>query len=359
MHFDPTMIVVCLTIVFAVAFSMANGWNDAANAIATVVATRSMRPRRAVAMGVAMNLVGAFISAKVANTIGGEIVSPEYRVPALAFLAAVMVAPIWALICTLRGLPISTSHALFGGLIGAVLVSSGWRALQAGQGFYKILFGVFISPVMGFVMGYAVMIILSWIFRSLRPSTATRLFNRLHVLSAASMALAHGAGDAQPPMGIMAGALVAGGYLSLASDGSLPMHFGIKLACAGAMALGTAIGGWAVMKTLGSGLSKLRSHQGFSASAAASITILANILGAGIPISTTHAITGSIAGAGATRGLKTVRWGVGKKIVYAWVLTFPICILGGALVFAILDYAGLNVKTAPQRAPIVADADCD
>jgi PiT family inorganic phosphate transporter len=342
MHWDATTLVIGLTVLFALCFSVANGWNDAANAIATVVATRTLRPWTAVGMGAAFNLAGAFISSKVANTVGGEIVAPGVSLSATAFLAAVMVAPAWAAVCTLRGLPISCSHSLLGGLIGAVLASVGWEALRAGQGFYKIAFGVFVSPVMGFALGYAVMLGSSWLFRKARPATATGLFNKLHVLSAGAMALAHGAGDAQPPMGIIAGALVAGGLLTRQADGGLPLHWGIKLSCATAMALGTALGGWAVMKTLGSGLSKLKAHQGFSASAAASTTILANILGAGIPISTTHSITGAIAGAGATGGLRSVKWGVGRKIVFAWVFTFPACIAGGALIFLLLRACGLK-----------------
>lgn len=342
MHTDSSLIVFGLTVLFALAFALTNGWNDAANAIATVVTTRSMRPWKAVAMGAVMNLIGAFLSGKVAQTVGADIVAPGYVVPALAFLAAVIVAPLWALFCTLRGLPISCSHSLFGGLIGAVMASSGWKALQGGHGIYKIVFGVFMSPVMGFFLGYLVMVALSWAFRSMRPFAATRLFRRLHVFSAASMAMAHGAGDAQLPMGIIAGALVSAGIMSKGPDGSLPLHWGIKVACAGTMAIGTIMGGRAVMKTLGSGLSRLKAHQGFAASMAASITILANILGAGIPISTTHSMTGAIAGVGATSGLRAVRWGVGKKILYAWLMTFPVCIVAGVLVFLALSLLGLE-----------------
>ena len=353
MYVDPSIIVIILTILFALAYCMANGWNDAANAIATVVSTRSMRPWTAVAMGAVMNLTGAFLSAKVANTIGGEMVAPGFKVPALAFLSAVMVAPLWTGVCTLRGLPVSASHALFGGLIGAVLASSGWRAMQGAYGLYKIFFGIIVSPLMGFFLGYLLMVGLSWICRSMRPATASGLFRRLHVLSAASMALAHGAGDAQPPMGIIAGALVAGGVLGLDAEGRLPVHWGIRLGCALVMAAGTALGGRAVMKTLGSGLSKLKAHHGFASSLAASVTILANILGAGIPISTTHALTGSIVGVGATSGLRSVKWGVGKKIVYAWILTFPVCLFIGALLFVLLDAIGLggSVKTVLPVAP--------
>ncbi|HOX07427.1 MAG TPA: inorganic phosphate transporter [Planctomycetota bacterium] len=351
MHWDLCL-VVGLTILFAVFFAVANGWNDAANAIATVVSTRTMAPWAAVAMGAVMNLVGAFISGKVANTVGGEIVDHRtVTLPATVFLAAVMVAPLWAVVCTLRGLPISCSHSLLGGLIGAVGVSAGWSALQGGQGLYKILFGVLISPVMGFVLGYLMMLALSWIFRRLRPTTATSFFGKLHILSAGSMALAHGAGDAQPPMGIIAGALVAGGFLTRVSDDALPMPWWIKLTCALAMAVGTALGGRAVIKTLGSGLSKLKHHQGFSASAGAATTILVNIMAKGIPVSTTHSITGAIAGAGATSGLRSVKWGVGRKIVTAWVLTFPACILGGAVLYWLLRLIFPGLEPAPPAAP--------
>lgn len=339
MHWDPLYLVLGLTILFALVFSMTNGWNDAANAIATVVSTRGMKPWQAIAMGATMNLVGAFVSGKVANTVGADITNTQLT--PTTYLAAVMVAPLWAALCTLRGLPISCGHSLFGGLIGAVLASAGWEALKGGVGFYKIVFGVFISPVMGFVLGYGFMLGLSWLFRRARPKTATAIFNKLHVLSAGAMALAHGAGDAQPPMGIIAGALVAGKFLEKHGDGTLPLVWWIKLSCALAMTLGTALGGWAVMKTLGSGLSKLTPHQGFAASGAASITILANILGAGIPTSTTHSITGAIAGSGATSGLRSVKWGVGGKILSAWVFTFPACIAGGAILYKLLRLVGL------------------
>jgi PiT family inorganic phosphate transporter len=350
MHWDLHL-VVGLTILFAVFFAVANGWNDAANAIATVVATRTMPPWAAVAMGAAMNLVGAFISGKVANTVGGEIVDHEaVKLSATVFLAAVMVAPLWAVVCTLRGLPISCSHALLGGLIGAVAVSAGWGALKGGAGLYKILFGVMVSPVMGFLLGYLVMLVLSWTFRRLRPTTATSFFGKLHILSAGAMALAHGAGDAQPPMGVIAGALVAGGFLAQAPGEALPLPWWIKLTCATAMALGTALGGRAVIKTLGSGLSKLTAHQGFSASAAAATTILVNIMAKGIPVSTTHSITGAIAGSGATSGLRSVKWGVGRKIVTAWVLTFPACILGGAILYWLLRMIFPGLEVPPPAA---------
>ena len=333
MHWDSATLVIGLIVLFSLAFSMSNGWNDAANAIATMVSTRALPPWAAVALGAVLNLVGAFMSSKVANTIGGEIADPQH-LTALTFLAAVIVAPVWVGICTLRGLPISCSHSLMGGLIGAVLASAGTAALR-GAGMYKILFGIIISPLMGFALGYLLMLGISWAFRRMRPTLATALFDKLHVVSGGAMALAHGAGDAQTPMGLIAGALVAGGFvpMTIAADGSqaLTIPAWVRVACALTMALGTAMGGWAVMKTLGSGISKLRAHQGFAASAGAATTILVNILARGIPVSTTHSMTGAITGVGATQGVRAVKWGVGRKIVFAWVFTFPACIVGGWL----------------------------
>lgn len=337
---DASGIALILTVVFSLAFSIANGRSDSANAIATVISTRALAPWKAIIFGTVLNFVGAFLSSKVANTVGHEVANPEYLSQAV-FLAAVIVAPVWVLICTWRGLPISSSHSLLGGLIGAVLASSGMEALKA-DGVRKIAIGIVIAPIMGFVLGYFLILAVAWLFRRLSPSVASKAFGRLQILSAGAMALAHGTGDAQKPMGLIAGALVCGGVEQLNSDGTLHIPLWVRLACALGMAMGTALGGWAVMRTLGSRLANLKTYQGFAAETGASITILVNTLWKGIPMSTTHSITGSIMGVGAARGVRAVRWGVGRKIVFAWIFTLPVCIAAGVGTYYLLRLIGIK-----------------
>jgi PiT family inorganic phosphate transporter len=338
------VVVIVLIVVFALAFSLSNGWNDSANAIATVVSTRVLSPWQAIVFGSILNLVGALFSDQVANTIGKDIADPKLLSPA-TFLAAVVVAPIWVTWCTLRGLPISCSHSLMGGLVGAVVASVGFGGLK-GAGITKILIGVFTSPILGFILGYLIILAVAWTFRRVRPATASAVFGKLQLVSAAAMAFAHGTGDAQKAMGLISGALVSGGFLSMVvrPDGKemLPIPLWVRLACAATMAVGTALGGWAVMRTLGQRLAHLKPHQGFAAETAASFTILINTLWRGIPISTTHSITGAIMGVGAAHGIRTVKWGVGKKIIFAWVFTFPVCIVGGVVICWLLRAVGLG-----------------
>jgi PiT family inorganic phosphate transporter len=328
-----------LIVVFALFFDMANGWNDAANAIATVVATRVLKPWHALAFGASLNFVGALFSSEVARTVGQDIASPE-ALSSTTFLAAVIAAPLWIGWCTWRGLPISASHSLMGALVGAVIASAGVGSLE-GAGIRKIVFGIFTSPIIGFVLGFLILVTVAWTFRRVRPRTADRVFGKLQLISAGAMAFAHGTGDAQKAMGIITGAMVSAGVLALPADGRMDIPLWVRLASASFMALGTAMGGWGVMKTLGSRLATLRPYQGFAAETAAATTILANTL-TGVPVSTTHSITGAIMGVGATRGMRRVKWAVGKKIVFAWVFTFPVCIGSGALVLWLLHALGVR-----------------
>jgi inorganic phosphate transporter, PiT family len=316
---DQAHVVIVCTVVLAVVFDLTNGWNDASNAIATVVSTRVLSPWSAVVMGAVLNFVGAFFSSAVAKTVGTEVASKDFLTPA-TYLAAVVIAPIWITMCTFRGLPISCSHSLMGGLIGSVIASAGADALH-GAGIKKIVFGVFVAPIGGFLGGMLILALMAWIFRRVRAAKATRIFGKLQIVSAGWMAFAHGTGDAQKAMGIITGALIAAGW----QEGGAKFHVQpwVRIACATAMGIGSAVGGWAVMRTLGSRLAHLRPHQGFAAEIGAATTILINTL-SGVPMSTTHSITGSIMGVGAANGVRTVRWGVGKKILYAWVLTFPV-----------------------------------
>lgn len=330
-------IVVVLVIVFALVFDLTNGWNDASNAIATIVGTRVMAPWTAILFGAALNFAGAMFSSEVAKTVGKDIADPALLSPAV-FLAAVVVAPIWITWCTLRGLPISCSHSLMGGLVGSVIAAEGTAALHS-HGVQRIVFGVFTSPVIGFVLGLLVVLLVTWTCRRMSARWATALFGKLQLVSAGAMAFSHGTGDAQKAMGIITGALISAGIVRDAPDG-MPIPLWVRLSCAAAMGIGSAVGGWAVMKTLGSGLAHLKPYQGFAAETGAATTILANTLG-GVPISTTHSITGAIMGVGAAHNLKAVRWGVGKKILMAWVFTFPVCIVGGAALYWLFHAVGL------------------
>lgn len=341
---DPVWMAM-LVVVFALLFDLSNGWNDSANAIATVVSTRVLRPGQAVALGAVMNFLGALVSSEVAKTVGKDIADPTLLVPA-TFLAAVVISPAWIALCTMKGLPISCSHSLMGGLIGAVLATTGPSGLKS-SGIKKIVFGVFTSPFLGFAMGLVILIVLLWLvalamraFPRIRPAGLSRTFGVLQLFSAGAMAFSHGTGDAQKAMGIITGMLISGGLIANPADGELHIPLWVRLACAGAMALGTAWGGWKVIRTLGMRLAHLRPIHGFAAEAAASATILMNTL-TGVPISTTHTITGAIMGVGAAKGARAVRWGVGGKIVFAWLVTFPICIGGGFLLFELFSFLGL------------------
>ncbi len=330
---DPELLAFFI-IVFALLFDISNGWNDAANAIATSVSTRVMRPATALAFSALLNFVGALFSSEVAKTVGKDI-ADSGLLSGTTFLAAVVVAPIWVTLCTVWGLPISCSHSLMGGLIGSVLATAGATALK-GPGIQKILFGVFVSPVAGFLAGFAIVRAMRFLSRTWSPATVNRVYSKVQILTAGLMSFSHGTGDAQKAMGIITGALVTMGTLQIGQKGEMPIPLWVRLSCAAAMGLGTAIGGWRVIRTLGSRIIHLKPYQGAAAELGGAATILANTL-SGIPISTTHSITGSVLGVGAAHRVKAVRWGIGQKIIYAWFFTFPACIGGGALCYWILD----------------------
>lgn len=333
-------ITLILTVIFALVFNLANGWNDAANAIATVVSTRVLSFGKAVLLGSVLNFVGALFCSEVARTVGHDIADPRL-LSGITFLAAVIAAPLWITWCTTRGLPTSCSHALLGALIGSVLVTSGGFSAFKSTGIQKIFFGVIFSPIAGFVLSYIIVKLVIFLSHYMRPQIATVTFGRLQLLSASAMAFAHGTGDAQKAMGIISGALVAAGITHPISNADFIIPFWVRILCALTMALGTCLGGKQVIRTIGSQLAHLRTYQGFSAETAAATTILINTLG-GVPISTTHSITGAVMGVGAARGVKMVRWGVGRKIVFAWIVTFPVCIIGGALIHQLFRLSGLR-----------------
>ena len=329
-----TLILICA---FAMLFNMANGWNDAANAIATVVGTRVLTPMKAVLYGAALNFIGALCSSEVAKTVGTDIVDKDTltsSIGPLIFMAAVAAAPVWITICTWRGLPISCSHSLLGALVGAAIGAGGSGAVR-GAGISKIVKGIITSPLIGFAAGAAIVLLIAWTCRRGRPSLLNKIFGKLQILSAGAMAFAHGTGDAQKAMGIIVGAMVATNELK-----TFEVPLWVRLSCAATMGLGTIVGGWSVMHTLGSKITALRPWQGFAAESAGAATILVNTL-TGVPVSTTHSITGAILGVGAAQNMRSVRWGIGKKIVFAWVFTFPACMAGGAAFFWLFKLLGM------------------
>lgn len=309
-------------------FNYTNGFHDAANAIATSVSTRALTPRIALVMAAFFNLLGAFIGTKVASTVGSGIIDPPSGTVGLIIVGSALIgATSWNLLTWWRGLPSSSSHALFGGMVGASL-AAGTTVLWSGV-WHKIVIPMVISPLMGLLLGYLLMAVILWLFRRQHPGRTTRGFRYSQTLSAAAMALGHGLQDAGKTMGIIVLALTVGGY----QDGSsIPLW--VKVSTALVISAGTYAGGWRIMRTLGRKIIHLDPPQGFAAEASgASILYIAG-LGFGAPISTTHTITSTIMGVGATKRLSAVRWGVAKNIVSGWVLTFP-----GAGMVAALAYA--------------------
>jgi PiT family inorganic phosphate transporter len=298
---------IILVIGITLLFEISNGWNDSANAIATVVSTRVLTPLQAVLLAAFMNVAGAFFSTAVAKTIGKGIVNPSDGF-------------VWNGAMTFFGLPVSASHALIGGIIGAGVAHMGGYDQLNMAGLTKIFVALFTSPVIGIFFGYLFMKVLIRFFCNISPGTLNKHFGRLQIISASFMAFSHGSNDAQKGMGVITLALVSGGYLS-----SLDVPLWVILMCALAMGLGTALGGWRVIKTLGHQMLKLQPVHGFAAETSATAIIL-GASSLGLPVSTTHVITTCIMGVGATKRLSAVRWGVARKIVLAWIFTLPMCI---------------------------------
>ncbi|HTF87488.1 MAG TPA: inorganic phosphate transporter [Planctomycetota bacterium] len=331
---EPTFLII-VVIVAAVLFDYMNGWNDSANAIATVVSTRVLSPGRAVMLAAVLNLAGALVSVKVAATLTTGIVDPAL-ISQTAILACMVAAASWVWFCTAAGLPISGSHSLIGALVGSALAKNGSMAVLHMAGIKKVLLALLISPLAGFAISFVLMGALLWIFRKWSNTRVQRTFGKLQLASVSLMAWEHGKNDAQKVMGVITLALIAGGFQS-----GTEVQLWVKLVCATAMALGTAAGGWKVIRTLGSSLIKIQPVHGFAAETGASIT-LAIAAHIGAPVSTTHTITGAIMGVGATRRLSAVRWGLGGKIMMAWVFTLPTCAALGALVYWLLKLFGLD-----------------
>jgi PiT family inorganic phosphate transporter len=315
-------------IVVALGFDYTNGFHDAANAIATSVSTRALSPRAALALAAVFNLFGSLVSTKVANTVGGIISAPDTAEGLTVVFAAVVGATIWNLITWYFGLPSSSSHALIGGLCGAAIASSGhvkWNAVVQ-----KVVIPMVLSPVVGFVLAFVVMIAVLWLMRGVNPRDANVGFRMGQWASSAAMAFGHGLQDAQKTMGVIALALVVTHHLTV-----FMVPLWVKIACALAISAGTASGGWRIMRTLGRRVFKLDNSSAFVAQSVASAVLLTTAYVYAAPISTTHVITSSVMGVGATRKLSAVRWGVAGNILLAWVLTLPAAGLMAAGVFAV------------------------
>jgi len=325
--FSLLVIVIALTLLF----EFSNGWHDAANSIATVVSTRVLTPLRAVAWAAFWNFIAAFVfGTAVASTIGKGMIHIE-MVTQQVLLAGLLGAISWNLITLTLGLPTSSSHALIGGYGGAAVAHAGYKALIV-SGWIKPVIFIFLSPVVGMLLAIILTTIASWIVHRQRPRKVDRVFRSLQLLSAALFSLGHGTNDSQKGMGIITTALVAGGLLK-----SFAVPYWVIICCHLAMGGGTMAGGWRIIKTMGQRITKLTPFGGFAAETAGGLTLVMNAV-FGIPVSTTHTITGAIVGVGASRRLTAVRWGVTRRIVWAWILTIPGAALIGAGVFHAIEF---------------------
>jgi inorganic phosphate transporter, PiT family len=329
---DLVLLSVIAIVLLALLFDFTNGFHDAANSIATVVSTRVLTPRMAVLWAAFFNFAAYFVfHTAVANTVG-KTVDPEVVSEAVVF-AGLAGAVAWNFLTWWLGLPTSSSHALIGGFAGAGVAKAGFSVLNAASLEKTILF-IAVSPLLGMALGFLLMLANLWLFRRATPARVDGLFRRLQLVSAAAFSLGHGGNDAQKTMGIISALLVGAGYLQLQPDGDLPVPPWVVLAAYTAISLGTLAGGWRIVKTLGQRITALKPVGGFSAETAAACSLyLATYLG--IPVSTTHTITGAIVGVGSTRRLSAVRWGVAGRIVWAWILTIPAAAVMAAVTYAI------------------------
>jgi inorganic phosphate transporter, PiT family len=316
-------------ILIALTFDFLNGFHDAANSIATVVSTRVLSPQKAVVWAAFFNFIAAFVlGTHVAKTIGKGMIDLAV-VTQEVVLAGLLGAITWNLLTWYWGLPVSSSHALIGGYAGAAVAKAGMGSILW-AGWTKTLMFIVLAPTIGMLLGFFLMVAVTWIFRRWHPSRLDRVFRRLQLVSAGLYSLGHGGNDAQKTMGIITGLLVASGQLK---EFAVPLW--VVLISHAAIAFGTMFGGWRIVKTMGTGITKLHPYGGFCAETAGAITLVGATLG-GIPVSTTHTITGAIIGVGATKRLSAVKWGVAGRIVWAWVLTIPIAAAVSAACYLLL-----------------------
>ena len=322
--------VIWAVVLLALAFDYINGFHDTANAIATSVSTRAIAPKTAVMMAATLNFLGAMISTGVAKTIGGDIVTSPDMINGEIIVAALVGAIFWNLLTWWYGIPSSSSHALIGGIIGAVMISVGSDALHVG-GIGKIFISLVASPILALILGYIVMKVLLFLFGRFSPIVLNDRFRNMQLVSAALMSFSHGSNDAQKAMGIITLTLVASGHLP-----TLDVPLWVKLACATAMALGTAAGGWKIIATVGSKIFKLESINGFAADLNSALTIFTATL-LHLPVSTTHVVSGSIMGVGTAMRVKAVNWSTARSMVFAWFITIPLSAGVSALAYVIID----------------------
>lgn len=325
---DLALIMLVLVIVAALAFDYINGFHDTANAIATCVSTRALSVKAAIFMAAFLNFAGAMVSTKVASTIGKGIVDANH-ITQLVVFAGVMGAIIWNLITWYYGMPSSSSHAIIGGIMGAVIAHSGAATLHW-KGLQKIVMALILSPIVGVAIGFVFMMIVMRLFHDSNPGPLNKNFRKLQVASAAFMAFSHGTADAQKSMGVITMALLSYGLIP-----TFDVPTWVKVSCAIAMGLGTAAGGWRIIKTIGKDFVKLQPVHGFCVETAAAGVIL-GASSIGMPVSTTHVITSTILGVGVSKRLTAVNWNVAKRIVWAWVLTIPAAALVAFMTYQVL-----------------------
>src|SRR6188768_1472472 len=332
---DPNLLGVIGLVLVALVFDYIYGFHDAANSIATVVSTRVLTPGKAVVWAAFFNFAAAFLAGTaVAKTVGAGMV--DLSVVSFAVIYSGLLGAIaWDLITWYYGLPTSSSHALFGGYAGAAVAKAGFGAIIP-SGWTKTIIFIVLSPMIGMAVGLGLMTAIYWIFRRVPPGRVDHWFRRLQLVSAAGFSLMHGANDAQKTMGIIAGALVTGGYLGVV-NGQLPIPWWVEIAAYTAISLGTLTGGWRIIHTMGSKITKLSPMGGFAAETGAAVAIF-TATHFGVGVSTTHTITGAIVGVGATRRLSAVRWGVARQIVWAWILTIPMSATIGAICYLIVSH---------------------
>ena len=338
-------------IFIALVFDFLNGFHDAANSIATIVATRVLSPTQAVLWAAIFNFVAAFVfGTKVAGTISNDMVDNKL-IDIYVVVGGLTGAIIWNIITWILGLPTSSSHALVGGLGGAAVLKSGFVVLIA-KGWYLVLLGIVLAPTLGFLLGSLLMVAVSWLARKQTPQRMDRLFRKLQLVSAAAYSLGHGGNDAQKTMGIIVMLLTAAGYVGatkadpnaimnrfhLFGGGVHNIAWWIILTCHTAIALGTLFGGWRIVKTLGHSITRLQPVGGFCAESAAAVALFGFTKIHGVPVSTTHAITGAILGVGSTKGVRSVRWIWGERIIIAWVLTIPCAAFMAGIAYLIIRW---------------------
>ena len=325
-----TFAITIFIILLVLVFDFINGFHDTATAVATSISTRALTPKMAIILCAVFNFLGAFMGTEVAKTVGDDIVK-HTLIPQWVLIAVLIASIIWNIITWYFAIPSSSSHALIGALVGAgITFNNDFTVVNWYNLFHSVVLWLFLSPLIGFIAGYFFMVALNWILRPFKPRVVNKIFLKLQILSAAFMALNHGGNDAQKSMGIITLALLSGGFIN---QFNVPVW--VILCCAIAMALGTSIGGQKIIRTMGSGMAKLTPVNGFAAQTGAALTILgATMFHA--PVSTTHVISTTIMGVGASKTFKSVKWGVAKNIVWAWVLTIPLT----ALISSVIVFIG-------------------